>query len=145
MSENTTQFEATISLLDAVNDLRSWMLATNLLEWSADKSENDSVSISVADVRRLAARVRAVEQATQGVDVTLHPTSAALAAAQKRIAELEAALTNLINAADDGEWHLSVDCEAEHRADGCPLCVTLGAARALLSFNIALRREEEGK
>lgn len=98
--------------------------------------------------RTLSVAIRRLEAAERAVSRLMGELAEARdenAAAQKRITELEAALTNLINAADDGEWHLSVDCEAEHRADGCPLCVTLGAARALLLFDIALRREEEGK
>ena len=49
------------------------------------------------------------------------------------VARLRAALENLIDAADNGEWHSSEDCRIEGRQrndGGCELCTAFDAARA---------------
>lgn len=43
-----------------------------------------------------------------------------------------AALMDLINAADSGEWHSSTDCKVERRAADCTLCQALTRARKVM-------------
>lgn len=45
------------------------------------------------------------------------------------LAELDAART-VVDAADNGEWHSSEDCEVEGRAHECALCIALATYRA---------------
>ncbi len=44
----------------------------------------------------------------------------------------ENALRNLIEAADEGEWHSSEDCRIESRYDDCDLCKAIRAAKETL-------------
>jgi len=64
-------------------------------------------------------------------DITLTFELELIEELKARNAALEAEIRNLLDIADSGEWHSSIDCEVEGRTD-CMLCEALKHAAQVI-------------